>query len=334
MIWLTWRQHRFQVIAGAAVLAVLGVFILVTGIGMVSSFNDSGLAACFAATPSGCSELASSWSSQYSGYQFVIPLFLLLPGLIGAFWGSPLIAREVEQGTQRMIWMQSISRTRWLAVKVVVLLLLAVLGATLYTLALQWWSQPLVTASNNNRFNPGVFDLLGVVPVAYAIFAFALGVLVGAVIRKTVPAMGATLVAFVAVRVAVEFFLRPHYQAALTESYSLAPDAKTILSRTPGTWQISAQTVDKAGHVVSNGIGIDFNRIVGVCPSLAGGSAGVAPSASNTQTCIRDAGIHVVATFQPADRYWPFQGVEAAIFLALSAALLTMAFLWLSRRAT
>ena len=309
MIWLTWRQHRAQVLVCVLGLAVLGVFLVVTGIGMASTFTDSGLAHCLATTPDGCPDLAGAWLNQYSGYQFAVPLFLFLPALLGVACGSPLVAREIEQGTHRMIWMQSVSRTRWLSVKLIVLGTMVVVASAAYTIALQWWSGPLVAANNNDRFAPGVFDLLGSVPVLYSLFAFALGVAAGAVIRRAIPAMGATLVTFTGVRVAVEFLLRPLYQPALTDTYSLAVKSQATRSSLPGTWLISAHTVDRSGDVVSNGIGVDYTRIVGDCPNLAL-PKGTLPSPADLQTCFRDAGVHVVATYQPAARYWMFQGIE------------------------
>src|SRR6185369_4964630 len=45
---------------------------------------------------------------------------IVVPALIGAFWGAPLIAREFEAGTHRLVWTQSISRNRWLAGKLAV----------------------------------------------------------------------------------------------------------------------------------------------------------------------------------------------------------------------
>ena len=332
MTWLTWRQHRWQLLAAASVLLVIGAFLLVTGVAMASTFKDSGLAACLTATPSGCSALAASWSSQYTSYQFVIPLFLLLPALIGVFWGGPLISRDVEQGTHRMVWMQSVSRARWLTVKFVSMAVVVIVGSALFTVALEWWSSPLVAASNDSRFNLGIFDLLGMVPVAYSIFAFALGVAAGAVIRKTVPAMGATLVTFAAVRIGVEVFARPHYEPALTDSYSLASNVNvTDASSLPGTWLVSTETLDKAGHVVSNGVSLEFNKVLGDCPFLAGPGGTPVNDPATVQTCIRQAGIHVVASYQPASRYWLFQSIEATIFVVLAAALFAVTF-WLVQR--
>jgi hypothetical protein len=156
----------------------------------------------------------------------------------------------------------------------------------MYTLALQWWSEPLIAANNNARFAPGVFDLPGSVPVLYSVFALALGVAAGALIRRAIPAMGATLMVSTSVRVAVEFLLRPSYQHALTDTYSLSnPTQAAPASESPGMWLTSANTVDKSGHIVGIGTGIDFTKIVGECPNLAspkrdppvtGGPAGVA----------------------------------------------------------
>jgi hypothetical protein len=72
--------------------------------------------------------------------------------------------------------------------------------AGLCSLLVTWWTSPLDLAVGKGPFSN--FDVRGVVPVAYAAFAFALGVAAGAVIRHTVAAMGATLVLFAAVRVA------------------------------------------------------------------------------------------------------------------------------------
>jgi hypothetical protein len=37
-------------------------------------------------------------------------------------------------------------------------------------------------------------------------------------------------------------------------------------------------------------------------------------------------GFHVLITYQPAGRFWAFQGIEAGIFLVLAAALIAVAF--------
>jgi ABC-type transport system involved in multi-copper enzyme maturation permease subunit len=69
-------------------------------------------------------------------------LILTLPVLTGAFIGAPLIARELEHGTQRLIWTQTITRRQWLSGKLIAVMVAGALAtAALCQLAL-WWSRP------------------------------------------------------------------------------------------------------------------------------------------------------------------------------------------------
>ena len=43
-------------------------------------------------------------------------------------------------------------------------------------------------------------------------------------------------------------------------------------------------------------------------------------------------GFHQVVTYQPASRFWAFQGIEAAIFVVLAGALLALAYRMVLRR--
>jgi hypothetical protein len=37
-------------------------------------------------------------------------------------------------------------------------------------------------------------------------------------------------------------------------------------------------------------------------------------------------GFHQLITYQPASRFWAFQGIESAVFVVLAAALLALAY--------
>ncbi len=120
MMWLTWRQFRWQAVTAAAVLAVLAIALGATGSGLSTRFDQAGLSACHAA----CSSLASNFirrpqaARPYAALFFgCVVLMYLAPALMGIFWGAPLIAREFEAGTHRLAWNQSITRARWTAVK-------------------------------------------------------------------------------------------------------------------------------------------------------------------------------------------------------------------------
>ena len=151
----------------------------------------------------------------------LIALVLVVPALIGMFWGAPLIAHELETGTFRLAWTQSVSRRRWLFVKMGLVGLASALTAGLLSLMSTWWFSPIDKVSQS-RFGPANFGLHGFVPAGYAAFAFALGVTAGLVFRRTLPAMAVTLAGFVATRLAVTYWLRPHYMSPATLNVPLS----------------------------------------------------------------------------------------------------------------
>src|SRR6266702_939637 len=120
MIWLTWRQFRAQAVTAAAALAVFAVLLAVTGPHLASLYAASGISGCYSQS---CGQLASNFLSQLrtgiypAVYLLGIAGIVLAPAVIGIFWGAPLIARELEAGTFRLAWTQSVTRARWLAVK-------------------------------------------------------------------------------------------------------------------------------------------------------------------------------------------------------------------------
>jgi hypothetical protein len=194
VIWLTWRQFRAQAWAALAALAVVAVALGITGPGLANMYDASGIAGC--AAHGNCGPLTQAFLTElaHSGADNVLlrlgPLLLFaVPGLLGMFWGAPLVTRELETGSFRMVWNQSITRTRWLAVKLALVGLATMAVAGLLSLAEAWWYGPVLNLSLN-RLSAGTFGGSGIVPVGYAAFAFTFGVAAGIVIRRTVPAMG------------------------------------------------------------------------------------------------------------------------------------------------
>jgi hypothetical protein len=83
--------------------------------------------------------------------------------------GEPLITLELEAGTHRLVWNQSVTRTRWLAVKLGLIGLAAITAAGLGSLAVTWWSGPIDrTAGGFPRMAPVLFNARGIVPIGYA----------------------------------------------------------------------------------------------------------------------------------------------------------------------
>ena len=123
MIWLTWRQFRAQSIVTAAFLAALAVALLVTGLRLAPRCIDSASSAtCRQPLRHDARQLSSSEVRGFSDTTERL-LYSWRPSsscrarLIGLFWGAPLVTRELEAGTFRLAWNQSVPRSRWIAVK-------------------------------------------------------------------------------------------------------------------------------------------------------------------------------------------------------------------------
>lgn len=330
MIWLTWRQHRKQLLYAVIALAALAAVIVPTGLAMRHTFTSSGLAACldkigtgtYAVSSGDCETLNQQFSKQYGAMNFVSILFVVLPLLVGLFFGAALIARETEHGTHRFVWTQGVSRMRWGLTKGGLVGAAAIVLAVGYALGVSWWFAPLAAVDGNGRLGYLIFDVQGIAPIGYTLFALALGIFASTVWHRMMPAMGVTLAGFVVVRVLVETLARPHY---MTPETATSPITSTReLNEFSGNW-ISAQGVvnAKGTLVVPNG-GMH-------CPS-AGGTHGQ-PSCSHelVQQGLGPGPFSNWEQYQPADRFWAFQGIEVGIFVVLAALLLYVAIRRLRR---
>jgi ABC-type transport system involved in multi-copper enzyme maturation permease subunit len=192
MTWLVWRQHRNQAYLAAAALAAFAVLLLVTGRQMASQYH-SALTSCAASHT--CGNLANTLTLGTPGLSVLVTLTVVVPCLLGVFWGGPLVARELETGTSQFAWMQSITRSRWLTIKVGWALLAAAAWGDAVAALVTWWSSP-VNALNHQNFQPSQFDIQGIVPVGYALFAVALGIAAGTLLRRTLPALAVTIGVF------------------------------------------------------------------------------------------------------------------------------------------
>ena len=324
MSWLVWRLHRTQLNIAAALLAAFTVLLLVTGLQMASQYH-SAVTAC--AASHGCASLGSTLFLGSHAVGFLVIMTLGVPALFGLFWGAPLVASEFEAGTGQFAWMQSVTRKRWLAVTTGWTLLAAAAWGGAVSALVTWWSGP-DNALQLDQFKPGRFDIMGIVPVGYALFAMALGLCAGALLRRTMPALAVTLGGFIAVRAVITLWLRPHYMSAVTVTYKL------LSGYTPSGsyWQFAQGILDPAGRLVPIADGPAIDGIpVGSLPSACAASANgaVRPTPSCRQALD---GFHSFITYQPASRYWAFQGIETGIFVALAAALVAVTAVVVLRR--
>ncbi|MGC3859768.1 ABC transporter permease [Micromonospora chersina] len=321
MIWLAWRQHRKQLLFTLLGFAALAALMVPIGLSMRHSFTELGLPNCVSqlarsdvdpVTANGCESAFRQFTNRYQSLNLVAVLLVVLPVLVGLFWGAPLVAREVEHGTHRFAWTQGVGRTRWALVKFGLVVAVTLALAIGYGLGMAWWVSPLTQAAHEGRLGFIVFDLQGIAPIGYTLFAVALGIFAGTLWRRMLPAMGVTLAAFIGVRAAVAILVRPHYQAALTRTFPI--EGADPLQEPRGNWVLASGVRNPDGKMVAadtrimcppGGKGPDGHR--------CGEELGVQPGAYNWEL------------YQPADRFWLFQWIETGIFVALAALLLYLA---------
>ncbi|WP_433009350.1 ABC transporter permease [Kribbella sp. CA-294648] len=346
MIWLTWRQFRLQALVVIGAIAILAVFLVATGPGLADDYQRYST-----------EFLKRIGLERINSYLYVIGQVLVYaaPPVIGAFWGAPLIARELEAGTHRLVWNQSITRTRWLVTKLAVTGLgaMAVTGAL--SLAVTWWADPIDDAINTGqasglfdipRMLPPVFAARGVVPIGYAAFGLALGVAVGLVVRRSVVAIAITLAAVIAVQVLSPLLLRSHLMTPVETKVVITAenmrgfmlsgpedDAEVVhleakLEGQEGFWKISEETVNSAGVVQTK-----LPQWLAKC-GPPGPNGTTDPARKTFDACfeqLADEGYRQQIKYFPADRFWSLQWRETGLFLLLAAGLTGFCF-WRIRR--
>ncbi|WP_067456702.1 ABC transporter permease subunit [Actinomadura macra] len=344
MIWLTLRQFRVQALVAAGALAALAAVLALTGPGLSDDYS-SGLATCTA--QGDCTRFTTRFFDDHRAYFFgLTSLVIFVPGVIGVFWGAPLITRELEAGTHRLVWNQSISRTRWLSVKLGIVGAVAMVAAGLACLAVTWWSEPLDEAAGKRmpRLAPLMFDARGIAPIGYAAFAFALGVTVGVLVRRTLPAMAITLAVFAAVQIAMPLFVRPYLIPPKEAKITVTPANVGELSLSeegvsmgasvadPGAWTLSNYTVDSAGRKVT---WMPRSLAVTACQPPPTPPGATEPPPGPDPKCFTEIarlGYRQQISYHPGSRFWALQWRETGVFALLTAGLSGFCFFWVRRR--
>ncbi|MFI6422515.1 transporter [Streptomyces sp. NPDC050842] len=336
MIWLTWRQFRTQAAVLFAAVAAFAATLAVTGPHLADLYRTAG------------SSLVDRVSgSDQTLYYTGLLVVLAVPAVIGMFWGAPLISRELETGTHYLAWNQGVTRTRWLATKLGLGTAASMTAAGLAALAVSWWSSPIDRAVNGGgatdtyfpRLDPMAFAARGVVPMAHAAFAFVLGVALGLVIRRTLPAMATTFALYAAVQIAVPTWIRPYLAASDRTTVPIEPggapisiqdDAKEIvahLEELPGAWVVSQQTLDTAGRPAS---------VPSSFPDCLRTDSGP-PTLEQVERCVGEfgaLGYKQQVTYQPAGNFWVLQWAETGLYVGLALALAGFCTWWIRRRVT
>ena len=336
MIWFTWRQFRTPVWITGGALAALGIVLVITARSVADAYDAANVAACGSDCATAIDNFLRAVRASAAGtvYDLANVLMLVGPALIGLFWGAPLLARELETGTHRLAWNQSVTRTRWLATKLVIIGAAAALTAGLLSWAVGTWADHIDNAAGN-RITPGLFSSRGIVPIGYALFALVLGVTLGMLVRRTVPAMAATLGIYSVVAFSMTEWIRAHLVPAvhvirpLDISSPGALDTLMINSDTnqltvvgdpnlPDAWVLSNQSITDAGNVFTGPANMQY--------------CGEAQSPETCTNWVASLGLRQKLSYHSADHFWPLQWIETGILIGLAVLLAGFCFWWIRRR--
>ena len=315
MAWVTWRQHRIALAGAVVVLGALAVYLWRTGLQIHQAWTA--MVTCHPASSYACGQSAGLFNTRFVPREVVAGILLTLaPALLGAFVGAPVLARELETGTFRYAWTQGFGRWRWTLGKLVPLAIAVAAAAGALSVLSWWYFQPFFAVHFGTPLAPALFDLRGVAYAAWTLAAFSIAALAGMLSRRVVPAMAATLAAYLGLAVLPGLWLRQHYLAPLLTTRNVLPGYAWIMNQ----WFTKG---GKFAFVVPQKSGLIAGLIQQHCPS--------APASLTLGQCLAKHGYTQWTSYQPVSRFWPFQWIEGGWLLALSV-LLIAATVWLVRR--
>jgi hypothetical protein len=298
-------------------------YLLIMGVAINNAYAK--VASCHPASSGTCQQLARAFSREYwggggtgavsaGGAQTVSSLMLVVPVLLGVFLGAPVLAREFETGTFRFAWTQGCGRFRWAVSKLVLLAVLVTAVTWAFTELFSWYYHAFLVDGQVSRLLPLAFGLLGVAFAAWTLAAFAIAAFFGALIRRTVPAMAATLATWTVLAIGTAVWLRQHYQAPLRTTGNPPSDA----------WVLSSYATGPNGQVLSQRA---LNQLFQQAPASVQNS----PNPNALTNWLTQQHYTQWTSYEPASRFWHFQLIEGGWLLALSAVAIAAA-IWLVRR--
>ncbi|MFF3289435.1 ABC transporter permease [Streptomyces sp. NPDC003023] len=238
---------------------------------------------------------------------FLANAALLLPLLVAAVVAGPVIARELESGTCKLVWSQSVPPVRWLVAKTAVSAVAVTVACACVILLFRILRGPVAGDYRLSWYDRQVFLALGPTTIAYALLAVAIGALTGLLVRRTLAAMSVAGLATGAVMVIMALLWGRLWPTVTAERQGATLD---------GEWYNTFVT--EHGLLTSTGERLpDLNACDG----------------TGYEACF--AREDVVGRFMdhhPYSHLWPLQLVETGIVLALAAAAVHAAFRIFRRR--
>ncbi len=316
MIWVGWRQQRVETLIAAAMLVVLAGIAIPIGVHTASVYTHDGLAACAGnANPGSCGVSVGSFLLRFNGLNLLFTWSSILPALAALLFAAPFVL-DLDSGTYRLYWTQSITRRRWIVTKLTFSLAASVAVAACLVALATWSRAPLDHL--NGRMSINAYDTEGIVPIAYALFVLGVAVAIGALWRRTVPALLVAFAVYVVGRAVMDSWLRQRLLSPVKTTWLVngnGPNLNRALV-------INQFVSTKNGQQLSGGAG----------PCIRGSGPLFTHTSVCTQPLARGSHVYVTALYQPASRFWELQSVEFGIVAGLGLLMVLAAGWWTQRR--
>lgn len=289
LAWVGWRQQRTTLAMTLVLLALVAVVLAVTGHVLYSAQARLGPEQWSTALEAG----SYSWALR------LLEALQVLPLVLGMFAGAPLLARQAEAGTFRFAWTQSAGRVRLLTAQVVPAAVILPVAAAALGLLVDWWVTPLIAGGLAGRWSEEAFALFPPAAAGWTLAGLTLGVLAGAVLRRTVAAMAATLAAYLVLAVLTAVSWRDHYLRPL----------------------LGAGTKAGTGTYVHGITNLTGAVTLGGYRGWPDGSPLSSHQLTLGQQWMDQHSIVGWVFYQPAGRFWPFEWIELGWLTAFALVL-------------
>ncbi|MFE4373513.1 ABC transporter permease [Streptomyces sp. NPDC056835] len=310
-VWVAVRQHRRVLWAATALLVLTALILLYQRYSATSAASDfAGTGCSVQVTTTDCGGTVRGFLDaqldlhNWLGYTGVV--LFVLPGVVGAFVAGPVIGRELESGTYKLAWTQSVSPARWLMSKLAVPVAWTVVGCTALVVLYRWsrfqGPEGVYTVHWYDKLG---FAGLGPLPIAYGLLGIALGALAGLLVRRTLLAMSATALAVGGAMLAMITWVRPY----LWPIETITGDGRLP---GPSAWTLQDGVILASGERMTREQCGATDWASSPCRDLLEGRARF-------------------TDYHPASHFWPLQLMETGIVLVVAAAVAFAAFRVLRR---
>lgn len=324
LAWVAWRRYRTTLIATVATLGVVAIYLFITGYQIHSDYNA--WHSCAPRNSAACNLQLSNFLHKYGVSGLTGFIRVLAPGLVGAFAGAPLLARELETGTFRYAWTQGAGRMRWTLATLTPGIIGTVAISAAFGALISWYDQPLIATGIANRMGGTLFPAVPPAAIGWALMGFSLGVLAGLLWRRVLPALATTIVGWFGLALLTSVGLRKHYLPPLVTSQLQINNAELTVSPwwTKGGHPVGMNQLNQVLQAAGlQGFDSNANSTTQASP----GSAAVDPVHYLTQH-----GYTLWTSYQPTSRYATFEWIEFGWLTVLALLLLGVTVFLLRRR--